>query len=290
MLAALIAAAVIAFGATQSGVAALTEACKPSPKTSSSFCVKGDLKLSAPSGALKPGVPVNTDAKLDNSSPQLPNNKNVWLQRVRIRLGAGRLIPVITPSRRLPNELAIARSPSCTRPDFTDCKAGHGTILADIDGTPFGAGDGLRRGTFGIRRIVNVKRAGRGNLARYRADVSACVRVGSNSCFGGAKSASLEAVIRKPDEGDPPKLNLAARRQVDVSGGGTADVSVDSLVAHLKGRSSKLGDGSSAGGRYTIVALPRRCGTLKGSSELRSADARVVKISRSFRVRCPSGR
>jgi hypothetical protein len=264
--------AAIAGAALATGLLALAtdshaaRACNPPSGGATAFCVKASL---APS-TTRAGAPVGVTVAIDNTSQNLANEKAKWLETAVVRLfgGASRLI---TPSAELPNRLLIAGEPrggdSCTSANgFAGCRAGRGTLVATVNGSP-------RTGTFGVHSISNVRNAGAGNRALYRADAEGCLQ--------GLPCQRMPFDIPIPE--GTSQLRIDTRQQVNL-GFVTVDASLDSFRAHIRGRSRKLLDGSSAGRTYAIARLPARCGPRRGRARFISGDGRAVTISRTIHV------
>jgi hypothetical protein len=241
-------------------------ACNPPTGGASAFCVRASLKPST----TRAGAPVGARVAIDNTSQNLANEKAKWLERAVVRLfsGAPRLI---TPSAELPNRLLIAGEPEggtlCrSADDFTRCRAGRGTLVATVNGSP-------TSGTFGVHSISNVRNAGAGNRALYRVD--------AEGCLNGLGCRRLPFNIPIPE--GTSELRIDTRQQVNL-GFINLDASLDSFRTRIRGRSGKLLDGSSAGRVYTIARLPSRCGPRRGRATLTSGDGRSVTIRRTINV------
>jgi hypothetical protein len=223
--------------------------------------------------------------RLANRSPRRARAGSVWLQRARLSVGSRRRALGLTRSTRLPRELLIAGEPygsdRCRAEDgFRRCRAGRGTLLARITGT--GAGDGIKRGRFGIRRIVNA--GGRRPLARYRVEGEACIQTGIPRA---ARRCSLfSATVRISRHRGALKATIDTAHDLQ-AGQARVAASITSARIRLNPRSRTLSGGVRLKRHRTILRLPRRCGPLPVTTGLRSAGAGKVAIRQRIKVsRC----
>lgn len=236
------------------------------------FCAAATVRVSR----RRAGRPAALTLRLQNRSPRRAATEAVWFERARLAVGSPRRAPKLTRSARLPRELLIAGEPygsdRCRAEDgFRRCRAGRGRLLARLSGT--GAGDGLKRGSFGIRRIVNV--GGRRPLARYRVEGEACIDAGVP---GAARQCSLFAAnVRIARRGGVLKATIDAAHELE-SGAARVAVSIASARFRLNPRSRLLSGGARIKRPRAILRLPRRCGRLPVRIALRSAGAGTVAI------------
>jgi hypothetical protein len=276
----------LAFLAAAARASAAPEtACSPTPKVTSSFCVSGSFAPSTTTAA----APLGFDVAAANTSDEFATNTATWAQAALITLPTvGGVSPTATPSAQMPNLLRIAGGGSCTPPGFTDCAAGHGTIGANVSGTPIESG--FHEGTFGILEVVNVNPPATGDLASYRVKVSICINTSLGPCFFNGQDEFTMGI----PEGGATQLALPARTQVEEHIGApcsctiTADVTLKSFELHVAGSSSTLQDGSPAGATYSIFSQVPVCGASHDSLVVVSSDARQLAFEHSYPISgCP---
>lgn len=257
--------------------------CEPWPEVATSFCVSYDGLLTTAIAA----DPLTTTVTVENDSPNVATDKNVWLASAEIALLAGSGgTPRVTPSADLPNGLIVLGGGSCTGPAFTDC-GGHGTIRADVSGTGFI--DGIRGGTFGIRRLVNVNPPAVGILGDYRADLEFCID-GAPSC----QTATAIVQITAGGAGAPAMI-IPARYEYEFNTGfGTAtiDAAIETASLHIEGTADTVlaeGGEAPADQTYRVFSVPARCGTASSGGTFRSYDTSWVSMTQQVSVTgCPT--
>ncbi len=261
-----------------------TEVCNPSPKVASSFCITYDLTLASTPPGLIAAAPFDVDVSINNTSTGFSGDKNRWLNSATIRLAdaGGVSQPVLTRSSDLPNGLLLAGGGSCTTPAYTDCPGGNGALVAEVS-----LGPTLTNGAFGISEIKNVNPPGAGIYADYLMTIQSCVNFGGPCIV--LPPIQQELTIPEPTAGAQPDPSLTiATRGTKTCCGGSADYSISSAAIHLAGQSSQT-DTGPAGQTYTILSLPRDCGTATGSSVFTAGDLRTVTVPQSVTiVDCPT--
>jgi hypothetical protein len=267
-------AACLAVGLLWAGGAAAApeEKCIPAPKTASSYCVALEAGISS----TRAGTPFATNLSMANTSPGFNSSQSVWSNQVTIRLVGSptRAGKVFTPSRLLPDGLRIANSPSCTRPRFADCTAGGGGFRALVSGTGV-LFDGYRNGTFGIRRIENVRDTGTTDDVHLRVVLALCVEGFGQPCF---ISTDYELEFRAAQT-STTELKIPLRLEGDLAAGGMNahfKAGIRSLRLHLDATSNTLRDGSKAARSYPLATIPEICGPLEILSDFTAASGRTL--------------
>jgi hypothetical protein len=271
--------------ATVPGAAMAAEVCNPNTSDPPRFCVNGELALST-TVATKP---VNIGLTFDNTSPNEELDSNEWLEQATLRLLSTVVPPpTVTASSDLPDKLLISGEPlsgtACTNANhFVGCTAGYGTLIGYLSGAPFG--NGIKHGDYGIHRIVNLQAtSGPGVLAHYRVAIEGCL---DDIPFIGryCTPQEVDVEIPKPPVGTAIEMALDTRYQFSPAGGVNLDVALSSVNFHLGGDSSKLEDGTAAGGSFTVIRMPQKCGTLSGEGLFEAGDqTRTVTLPSSFPV------
>jgi hypothetical protein len=284
-----------------------TPQCAPNVTDTDRFCVTADTGIPDRNA----GDPFSFDLTVQDTSPKddpstglLFSQKN-WVQRLSLELISTDLADArIVNSDRLPDGLIIAGTPAgCDAGEdgsFSSCTAGHGTLLADIQGTVFF--DGIHEITFGVQRIVNVNDPEDGKWAKYVITVTACLPLVSPCTF---QLTTTFPITGTRGVGDlVPTLSATVfRRFTQVipncpSPGSTctviADVSPELLGVHFPGTADTLATGEPADKTYTPLVLPKQCGSAEGAVTLTShgtepTDRRSVTIDVTKRVvNCPT--
>jgi hypothetical protein len=263
-----------------------SSACNPSGGGASAFCVDASMSL-APTVA---AGPFDTDVTVANASPNYANDKTRWLDTAVLDLTENSITtpPTLTRSANMPDGLLISGGGPCTTPNYTDCGAGHGTLVAYYASC---CGSTYTTGAFGISKIVNVNPPSPGEYAHLEITIEGCVNV-LGSCFEFPGGLTEELAIPEPSGGGAPDLTLTIDAHGTVGApGGTVEYSIGAFSLHLDGESSSIDGGSPLPAPVRIFSAPTTCGTVSGSTRFTSTAVAPLTVSlpQSFSVTgCPT--
>ena len=263
--------------------AAAVAMCNPQPEVATSFCATYD----APVASSAAGAALTTTITATNTSPQRETVKGTWFEQADIRLlsraGAS---PLITPSAQLPHGLIVLGGGACSGPSFSNC-GGYGTIRVDVQGTGFA--DGIKTGTFGIRRVTNINPPAAGLRGDYLADLEFCIPDFS-ICSTGTGSLQVSEAGSAVST-----LSLPLRYQYTFSAfsaTATADASIETVTLNIEGMADTVlveGGEQPAPYPYRVFSVPATCGPAVSSVAFTAIDERVVNLSQQYSITgCPT--
>ena len=279
LLLALLAALIPSAGSV---AAAPMEACSPTPKVASSFCITTDVSVNTTSSA-----PAKLAFELANTSTETTSPN--WLSALTVAIApttAGAF--GITPSSAMPHGLVVAGSTSCTSPAFTDC-VGSGAAKISVSGFAAGHYDG----TFGVRRIINVNPPPEGVRAHYAGIIDMCLPYGGNPC---QIPLEQQFTISVPEVSgaEPLSFSFPVRFSGTVPGG-NYDAAVHTFEMAISGASNQVYNGSEVEPTTMtrVLSTPQTCGAVTGTVTGSTAETvpRVVMTEHSQVItRCPVAR
>src|SRR6266540_2806007 len=234
--------------------------CDP-PAGADQFCVRFQYTFPDP---LNAADPVGLDLSATNTSQNASGagaKEAAWIDHLRLQLLFTVSPMRVTPSQLMPAGLLVAGGDN-------DCDAGHGTVLLRLSGSPLGVFDGFTSAPFGITKIVNVHDADPDTNTAYDLHLSYCVPAPSGC--SSTDTAVLHATGRPGDSLTAPSITVPTMFQrTGVACGAACTVDVDGSPGSFSLRTSGLSnalEGGPADRTYTIMSLPRHCGTAGGGA------------------------
>ncbi|HEX9377179.1 MAG TPA: PKD domain-containing protein [Actinomycetota bacterium] len=246
--------------------------CDP-PAGADQFCVRFQYTFPDP---LNAADPVGLDLSATNTSQNASGagaKEAAWIDHLRLQLLFTVSPMRVTPSQLMPAGLLVAGgdndcAPGADGSGYASCDAGHGTVLLRLSGSPLGVFDGFTSAPFGITKIVNVHDADPDTNTAYDLHLSYCVPAPSGC--SSTDTAVLHATGRPGDSLTAPSITVPTMFQrTGVACGAACTVDVDGSPGSFSLRTSGLSnalEGGPADRTYTIMSLPRHCGTAGGGA------------------------